>query len=91
MDETKDFVLAAFYETLRNGVKAQLNKFRADIEHCLRGLIEAEVADETVTNICVGITCRMCTEIVYNWVFNYINVNGEWKRFVGREEKTRGF
>lgn len=72
-----DHMVAKFYSTLKSSVKKELSKFYSNIEISVRGLIEAEVNDETVINICIDISCRKCIEIVYNWIFNYINVDGE--------------
>lgn len=70
-------MLTSFYSTLKRGVKEQLAIFSKNIEAALRALIEAEVAEENVMKICVDIACRKCIEIVYNWIFNYINFNGK--------------
>ncbi|XP_065214398.1 codanin-1 [Planococcus citri] len=70
-----DHMMAKFYSILRSGVKKELSKFYPNIEMSVKALIETEVADEQVINICIDISCRKCIEIVYNWIFNYINVD----------------
>lgn len=71
-----DHITTKFYTILKNGVKKELSKFYPNIDTSVRALIEAEVDDEKVINICIDISCRKCIEIVYNWIFNYINVDG---------------
>ena len=75
-----DYIKAKFYNILKIGVKKELSKFYPNIETSVRALIEAEVSDEKVINICIDISCRKCIEIVYNWIFNYINVDGNLHR-----------
>lgn len=76
-----DHMLAKFYSTLKSSVKKELSKFYSNIQTSVRALIEAEVTDESVINICIDISCRKCIEIVYNWIFNYINVDGKHLNF----------